>query len=283
MHSALRLRRMRTIHLEVVALNAAATATGTYYAQVTSNGDSQLAGYQGYFVANQAAGGSSAQSNQQAVQVTPQYNISYSAYIPVDHVSAALSCLYGQYIVPFIYMGDANRGTYRATESILMQPDISTSSALFINTGQTRQYAYGSPANGSTLSSLDEDGIANDCYLWNNAQTASTSGMYSSVSYPFASQGQFLAYGSAGNPLESDWAAINWNINTVVNDPNPAQPTAYVNYNHTCYPAHIVKVNNQVIYTYTPPSNTPAYIGLCLTGINPHVTGQTSPVVVPNH
>jgi hypothetical protein len=83
--------------------------------------------------------------------------------------------------------------------------------------------------------------------------------------------------------LESDWAAINWNINTVVNDPNPAQPTAYVNYNHTCYPAHIVKVNNQVIYTYTPPSNTPAYIGLCLTGINPHVTGQTSPVVVPNH
>jgi hypothetical protein len=70
-------------------------------------------------------------------------------------------------------------------------------------------------------------------------------------------------------------------MRTVLDATNPYSPTAYVNYNHTCYPAHQIKVNGTVVYLYTPPRNDLVYIAACLSQLNPKITGQTSAVQVP--
>jgi hypothetical protein len=209
----------------------------------------------------------------------PTFNNAYSAYIPVDHITGPLKCL-AQY--DLLYMGDGNRGTYRSTESINIVPDTHSSSGFFADTGQTRNYSRGSPVNGNTLSSADEDGIPDDCILWNDAGKADPSGFSHDESFPYSHQGQSHFAGSTCNPLEP-CATIDWDMRTVIDTSNPQAPTAYVNYNHTCYPAHQVKVNGQVVYNYTPPSNDPSYVSSCLLfKLNKRI-GQTQPVPVPTH
>ncbi len=82
---------------------------------------------------------------------TPTFNVAYSSYIPVDHIPAPTNCFYIT-TIGLIYMGDANRGTYRTTETLQITPDGGSSGGFYQNTGQTRNYGYHSPANGSTLS-----------------------------------------------------------------------------------------------------------------------------------
>jgi hypothetical protein len=167
-------------------------------------------------------------------------------------------------------------------------------------TGPTRNYGYGSPVNGTALSSYpltsdiyngayggaDEDGVASDCYLWNATGHASTGNMNSSptITYlPSAAQVEFS--GLAQNPLEPSVGtkpAIAWDMIVEVDDFNPSTPTSYVTYNHTCYPAHIVTVNGTVVYSYLPPKNNTPYLAGCLFKLIPEVSGTTSSVQVPN-
>lgn len=70
-------------------------------------------------------------------------------------------------------------------------------------------------------------------------------------------------------------------MRTVIDIKNKNSATAYVNFNHTCYPSHQIKVNGEVVYLYTPPENDLLYITGCLTGLLSHITGQTSPKSVP--
>jgi hypothetical protein len=83
--------------------------------------------------------------------------------------------------------------------------------------------------------------------------------------------------GSAQNPLEPPVApSIYWYMNVVINESTPSAPTAYVVPSHTCYPAHVVKVNGTVVYSYTPTRNDPFYLVECLapTNVLPLVTVQ---------
>ena len=190
------------------------------------------------------------------------FSVAYSSYIPADHATTPDGCSYSGQAAEYVYMGDANRGTSRTSEYIKLIPGSSGSVSGFTPAcGQTRQYGYGSPANGSTLSQLDEDNISYDCHLFNAAKTAPASGFTHSETYS-TNQGQELFIGSAANPLESAAGPITWNMRTVIDATNPASPTAFVNYNHTCYPAHQVLVNGKTVYLYTPPSNTFAYIAI---------------------
>ncbi len=125
----------------------------------------------------------------------------------------------------------------------------------------------------------DEDGVSLDCYLWNNAGKATPAFSYD-VTYPYAYQGQVHYVGSSANPLEPP-APITWDIRTVVDATNPYAPTAYVNYNHTCYPAHQIKVNGTLVYSYSPASNDLAYITGCLFAHTGKIIGQTSAKPVP--
>ena len=75
-----------------------------------------------------------------------QFNVAYSAHIPVDHVSGPSYCYYQGISNDLIYMGDANRGTYRVTESVYTETDASPAYwGFFPDTGQTRNYGAQSP------------------------------------------------------------------------------------------------------------------------------------------
>jgi hypothetical protein len=180
-------------------------------------------------------------------------------------------------------MGDGNRNSYRSTESLLIVPDTKQDTNFFRDTGLTKNYGFGSPANGSTLSSLDEDGIANDCHLWNNSGQASFAGFTYNASYPYAHQGQVEFTGSASNPLESQYAPITWDMRTVIDTTNPLGPTGIVNYNHTCYPSHQIKVNGKIVYLYQAPLGaSTTYIIDCLyLGLGKVIGQQPTPTTVP--
>lgn len=209
------------------------------------------------------------------------FRVEYSSYIPVDNVIGANSCSYFNTPINLIYMGDALRSSFRTRQYLKIAPDTQGSSGYQPQTGESRNYGYGSPANNSTLSTADEDGVPLDCYLWNNSAFASTQNFSYDVSFPYSHQGQVHDTGSASNPLESSLATITWDMRTVIDTTNPQSPTAYVSYNHTCYPSHQIKVNGQVVYLYTPPQNDFNYLTNCLLFHNNKVTGQTNPVSVP--
>jgi hypothetical protein len=217
----------------------------------------------------------------QPVPVSGTFLVEYSSYIPVDHVTGPSTCSFQSNYRYLIYMGDANRGTYRTRQYMQIVPDGQTSSGYQPGVGHTRNYGYASPANGSTLSAADEDGVANDCYVWNKDGVATNPSFTETVSFPQAHQGQVHYTGSASNPFEAQWVAISWDETTLINNANPQSPTASIpSYNFTCYPSHQIKVNGQVVYLYTPPYNNTLYIGTCLAGVNP-VSGQVSAVQVP--
>jgi hypothetical protein len=72
------------------------------------------------------------------------------------------------------------------------------------------------------------------------------------VLFPYSTQAQVLFTGSGTNPLEAPRALITWQRNVIVDESNPVAPTAYVSFNHTCYPAHTVTVNGMTIYDKQP-------------------------------
>jgi len=132
---------------------------------------------------------------------------------------------------------------------------------------------------------MDDDGIPNDCKFWNASGHASTQDMATpSVTFPYPTQAQVLFAGTAFNPLEIQLNnGINWNMNVVVDESNPTAPTAYVNFNHTCYPARKVIVNGMTIYDKQPPYNDVGYIAKCLfqfPGFG-KLTGVSTAVQVP--
>ena len=68
-------------------------------------------------------------------------------------------------------------------------------------------------------------------------------------------------YGTASNPLESNLAKIAWDMRVYMNgdNPNNAQVTE-VNYNHTCFPAHMIKVQEYTVYEWKPTSDDIGYL-----------------------
>ena len=221
---------------------------------------------------------------------TPHFLIEYAAYIPVDHVAGPSPCS----IIPFktlIYLGDGFRSTYRAAQSVVWIPSVTKSYNQAQNTGATRNYSSGSPANGVTLDSHplgdlytgaysgnDEDEIPSDCHLWNNKGHASTSSMLPPTLT--ASVNSYTAHfqGAAANPLEPG-PAIDWSLDVIINLSSPGAPTVTVIGTHDCYPAHIVKVNGTQVYGFLPSSNSLPNIGFCLLGSS-SISVSTQPVAV---
>jgi hypothetical protein len=179
-----------------------------------------------------------------------QWSPTYSAFIPFDHISGPTSCSGSHGSTTKIYKGDGNAdiGDGWPIQSARTYQDYffygsfyngvqsfpASQSNLTNFVGQTRNYGVRSPVNGSTLSSADEDGVANDCYLWNAAGYADMSNMKGdlNVSGSSGQDGNAHFYGTASNPLESSVAKIAWDMRVYMNgdNPNNAQVTE-VNYN----------------------------------------------------
>lgn len=146
----------------------------------------------------------------------------YSAYIPGSHISGPP--LYPCFNITFgpiqkIYKADGQadigdgwpvqsartygfyffRGSFN--NGAFSFPAYQSSSITSV--GQTRNYGYGSPLNSSTLSQLDEDGVGNDCLLWNESAYADKSDMHGdlTVNGPTSQSGIAHFYGTGVQPL----------------------------------------------------------------------------------
>lgn len=230
--------------------------------------------------------------------ITPRFLVQYSSYIPVDNIHGPTPCFNGLLPHFLLYKGDANRGSYRTTQSILVILDKQIYDNFSPSTGATRNYGAGSPAVGSTLSSsptspdiyngpytgADEDNVQFDCNLWNDRGQATTSTMQGhSVTFS-GNQAQVNLSGLGRNPLEAQVGGIQWDLNLVLDDTNASQPTVSGTLTHTCYPAHIVKINGQVIVDELPLLNNAAYLFECLRPFGlPQITKTINTVVVPAH
>lgn len=219
-----------------------------------------------------------------------------TAYIPVDHIPGPRPCTNYTFEdhrqIPMLYKGDAFRGTYRTNQSILLFTDARGVSDFLPNTGPTRNYGFDSPTTGNTLSSYpltsdiyygpyfgaDEDGIPDDCYHWNKSGKAETGFMQDyGVQFPGFPNVIVNLHGLGQDPLEPRIGGIQWDMNVEITN-----NSAVVHYDHTCYPAHQVKVNGTVVYSYLPSHNNTAYLVGCLTNLLPRVVGETLvPTLVP--
>jgi hypothetical protein len=99
-----------------------------------------------------------------------------------------------------------------------------------------------------------------------------------SVSGSTSQNGNAHFYGTASNPLETSLAKISWDMRVLMDgsDPNNAVVTS-VNYNHTCFPAHIIKVQEYTVYYWGPPRADTTYVAGCLLFQQGKIVGQTSP------
>lgn len=234
---------------------------------------------------------------------TPRFNVSYSSYIPVDNIIGPSQCYFypggtPQQPLPYhlVYKGDAFRGTYRTTEAIFVVPDKQYYGNFFSNAGPTRNYGVGSPVNGNTLSSYptspdiydgpyagaDEDSNRNDCHFWNDRGKDSVTNMDYHVIFIGSHQAQIGFSGLGQNPLEPQFGGITWNANITLNTADPSNPTADVSITHTCYPAHIVKVNGKPVYEYIPGPNNTFYVLGCLSGVG-KITKTITGIGVPSY
>lgn len=234
--------------------------------------------------------------------ISPRFTVQYSSYIPVDHITGPTPCLAAYPFGLKTYKGDAFRGTYRTTESLLIIPGAQKYGPVFARGGPTRNYQIpSSPANGSgaNLSSApigdpwngpytgaDEDERRNDCHLWNDKGESPSSEMRG-VSVTFGKPvTQVNLYGAGADPLEPSLAGqvgIKWNLTISLDTADAANPKAWVSGGTaTCYPAHIVKVNGTKVFEAPPSENNLAYLTRCLIGSGSPVS-PSMPVAVPAH
>ncbi len=287
---------------ETVTLSGSSCGSGTGTFNINTGSSGALSRARAHTAMNMAARAEQATGNSTWTTVTPRFSVQYASYIPVDNIHGPTPCFFnlpanGPVPVFKLYKGDANRGTYRTTQSIFVVADKQFNDNFFANAGPTRNYGFGSPINGSTLSSApassdiyngpytgdDEDNLQFDCLKWNDRGKADLSTMQGhSVTFPAGNQAQVNLNGLGQDPLEPKIGGIKWNATVTLNDSNQNQPTAQVNITHTCYPAHIVKVNGTTIYSYQPPINNTAYLLSCLT-VLPQTNASSSTVNVPTH
>jgi hypothetical protein len=223
------------------------------------------------------------------------YAVAYSAYIPVDHVSGPFLdiCTYAPVggipdtPVVHIYRGDATHNTYRVTQAVSLNFTNAQASGYYADTGLTENYGFGSSPylnSFANLSPSDDDAVyldkrtspptgIEDCYLRDEVGKANTSGWL--ISSTVTNSGADVAMSGLGqNPLSVPIGDIGWNMTTYI---DAVGSRGYVDYNHTCYPMHQIKVANTTLYRSTVTSNSTSHIVACLVGAEPHTIG-TSPI-----
>jgi hypothetical protein len=248
-----------------------------------------------------------AQSSSVWTTISPRFLVQYSSYIPVDHVGGPTPCLIPDPIADYVlgaitYKGDAYRGTYRTTQSLLVVPDTRKTTPLFARAGPTRSYGVpSSPANGvnANLSSTplgdlwtdpysgaDEDEKRFDCYRWHNkgeALNSTMQGVGVGWGNPIT---QVNLNGYASDPLESSLNgvfAVRWNLTVTLDTTDPQNPKASVSSGTAnCYPEHIVKVNGVNIFDQEVTSNDFGHIANCLRSLGSPIA-PSNPKGVPAH
>ena len=221
----------------------------------------------------------------------------YNAYIAADHIFGATDCvssLYGGKTK--IYRGDGNADigdgwpiqSARIYEAINFQGSLNNGplnfpasrTTLWSQTGQTRNYGWFSPVNGSTLSEQDEDNLSEDCVKWHQAGYGDTTDMHVDLTTSGSTQqnGSVRFYGTGSNPLESSIARIAWDMRVNMNGDNPTDArVTNINYYHTRFPSHVIKAQGFTTYYWGPPRSDITYVFGCLVLQQGKIIGESSP------
>jgi hypothetical protein len=221
------------------------------------------------------------------------HSVSYISYIPASLIDGPTKCSWPSTGTPvdtpyLKYKGDAGAILYGygpqswRTSSTYSFSVSGYRGPFWHDPGETRNYGHGTPKIGTTWSTADEDGIGSDCYLWNASGHADNSNWIYDLTVPNQTQGQVHFSGTGSNPLETWLARIAWDMRTLIDITNLDNITAKVNYNHTCFPAHAIMVNDFLVYNYSPPRSDSVYLINCLVLQLDKVIGeQSTPTHVP--
>ena len=223
------------------------------------------------------------------VQWSPQY----TAYIPGDRLDGPVPCLWGYFPSTVLYKADGSPDigdgwpvqSARVYQNFFLTGSFNNgfqsapgySTGPVNDTGPTRSYGRFSPFNGTVFGNGDEDGVRLDCFLWHNAGKATTDAMSGTVirSGPTNESGEVFFTGRSSNPLESDAARIRWNVRVTMDGSNPLNVrVTQVAFDHSCFPAHNVKVQGYTVCHYVPPRTDTIYVTSCLLFQNDPVVGQ---------
>jgi hypothetical protein len=233
---------------------------------VTGNGSYAVSGYPNGGGGSTPWGGSSPPMMEGASLIVfyekaPAFAVSFSTFIPADHVPGAPQAFCG--FPPHVYVfGGDNRGfdpnatSFRTRQLVNAIPDESQSSAGFQAgsiaelVGQTTAYAPDALADGK-IDAADNDGVLHDCHLLDDTGYASTSNMHVAVTRVNAKQVSIHLYGGASNPLVRGAPAIDWDL-TLTIDTSGAKPHWTLNGAHDGFPAYELYINGQPIHTYSP-------------------------------
>jgi hypothetical protein len=188
----------------------------------------------------------------------PGFDVSYSTFIPHDHVIGPPQsrCGMGQQLY---FKGDA-RGfsssatSFRSRQTVSLVTDDSdgikdgSSPQNFI--GESRSYAPDALDDGR-IDSADDDAVLGDCHLLHEQGTASTSSMHITVTPVSAQVVRVRLHGGASNPLVFGAPNIDWDLTLTIDA--SSSPTRWtLTGAHDGFPAHEVYVNGKTLYTYDP-------------------------------
>ena len=213
-----------------------------------------------------------------------EYEVTYEAFIPQDHLASPVSsCAYAGkpgspslprvISVPYLYEGDTpvvpnlfSEG-FRIKQTYYVYPVAGYAYNYSIVPGETFEFGYRSPYNGSYLSAADQDNKANDCYLFNDAAFTNTNNTLAGVTFGAESLSEAIS-GRINNPLESNTAyGIGWDLTISVKQTSSSTAQVGVSGSITCYPSHEVFVNGAPVAYYPAPQNpTSGFLLACLGG-----------------
>ncbi|HLI83862.1 MAG TPA: hypothetical protein VKV17_08085 [Bryobacteraceae bacterium] len=223
-------------------------------------------------VITQIVGDQQSAASMRAPGTPVDFQLSVKAFIPPLYVDGPEGyCVPSPWLA--IYAGD-NRSysraslAYRGYQFVTLLPQYGGIVNPQSLTGITERYASDAIApNGQTLY---KDTVLHDCYLLDNQGQASSTGMSVNVTQPQSNVMTANFNASIGNPLEPPGftPTITWGAAVQVSQTNPNAPTYAVSGAATCYPAFEVYIDGQLIYGYTPPSNSVGYLAACL-GLSP--------------
>jgi hypothetical protein len=92
------------------------------------------------------------------LSILPRFTVQYASYIPVDHIAGPTPCLDSFPYGWKTYKGDANRGTYRTTESLLVMPSVQRHGTLFARSGPPETIRF--PVRSAAAPFLTRDPLA---------------------------------------------------------------------------------------------------------------------------
>jgi hypothetical protein len=138
--------------------------------------------------------------------------------------------------------GASSRGKQRVTVFPDVCADRPISDGYEEGVGLSKTYAY----------EAVDDGVLGDCYLEHAIGQEGAGSMYFAPERRGPSEAGGIFHGSPGFPLMAVVPHIDWTLNVMIDNANPAAPKYSIQGYHDGFPTHEVAIDGVLVYTYRP-------------------------------